>query len=141
MAENWSDQLKKLTTKGGQDLGKVCRAIKIELFSETSALTRVGNPKNWKSKPPKGYVGGRLRGNWQIQENTKPTGEIARIDPQGTAVDAEINAKASASGVTYFVNNLRYAKKYEELDAMVGRSVARARHIVDEQVKKIVGKT
>ena len=69
---SWSNDLKKLTTKGGKDLGKLARTIKIELFSGVVEDTRVDT--------------GRLKGNWQIQENAKASGEVDTEDntPKGT---------------------------------------------------------
>ena len=118
---DWAAQVRKLAEKGGQDLGRFCQGLKVELFSGVSSDTRV--------------VSGRLRGNWQTQESTKPSGTLDRLDPNGILVEAEINQTASTDGVTYFVNNLPYAKKMEELDAMVGRNVARLRLIVKEGAK------
>lgn len=132
---DWSAQIKRLSEKGKHDIKQLCRTVKVEIFSGIVSDTRVGNPSAWKTPAPKGYVGGRLRGNWQIQETTKPQKEIARLDPSGAQVNAEIQAVSSGDGVTYFVNHLPYAKKWEEEDAMVGRNVARVRQIV----KKLAG--
>lgn len=118
---DWAAQIKALSEKGKHDINQLCRAVKIELFSGVSNDTRVDT--------------GRLRGNWQIQETTKPEKEISRLDPSGSSVNADIQSTASGDGVTYFVNHLPYAKKWEEEDAMVGRNVARLRQIV----KKISG--
>jgi len=120
---SWADDLRRLADKGGYDLGELARAVKIELFSGTSLDTRVDT--------------GRLRGNWQIQESTIPSGTLKRLDPTGAQVSSEIVAKSSRDGVTYFVNNLPYAKKFEELDAMVARNVARVRHNVKEQIRDL----
>lgn len=120
---SWANDIRRLAKKGGHDLGELCRATKVELFSGVTADTRVDT--------------GRLRGNWQTQEGRKPSGAIERTDKTGASVNAEINATASKDGVTYFVNNLPYAKKWEEEDAMVGRNVARVRQIVRALAAKI----
>jgi len=120
---SWAADLERLASKGGKDLGKLAMAIKIELFSGIVEQTRVDT--------------GRLKGNWQIQEN-KPTGNILdRKDPSGSAVTSEINKGASGDGLTYFTNHLPYAKTYENIDGMVGRSVARVRQIVKDEVKAL----
>lgn len=134
---SWAAKLKTIADKGKVDLGELCKSVKIELFSGVVSDTRVGNPSAWKSPPPPGYVGGRLRGNWQTQETIKPSGQIDRIDPTGSAVQAEIEATASADGVTYFVNNLPYAKVWEEEDAMVARNVARVYQIVTKKAREL----
>ena len=45
-----------------QVIDKVC----IDLLTSIVLRTPVGNPSLWKNPPPKGYVGGRLRGNWNV---------------------------------------------------------------------------
>lgn len=88
----------------------------LKLFAAVIKDTPVGNPDNWKSPPPRGYVGGRLRGNWQTNvgspnlDNTRPpearNTAIARIslirDPQNKMED-----------VIYFTNNMPYAQRIE----------------------------
>lgn len=137
MAADWSAQLEKLAKQGERDLGELCKAVKIELFSGIVSDTRVGDPSTWQSAPPPGYTGGRLRGNWQIQENTPASGELERIDKDGSVVQAEIESKSSSDGTTYFVNNLPYAKTYEEKDAMIGRNVTRVGQILKRKVREI----
>ena len=39
--------------------------IHIQLSNELIAASAVGNPSLWESPPPKGYAGGRFKGNWQ----------------------------------------------------------------------------
>lgn len=62
-------------------------------------------------RKPKGYVGGHFRANWQFG-TTPPTEELDAIDPKGDdTVDALKSAIADtgAGGVTYLVNNCKYA--------------------------------
>jgi hypothetical protein len=122
---SWANDLKRLTTKGGKDLGELTKAIKIEMFSGVVSDTRVKT--------------GRLKGNWQIQENRPASGTLDRTDKTGSKVNAEINAGATESGLTYFVNNLPYAQVYEEEDAMVARNIARVKQNIKYMAKKIKG--
>jgi hypothetical protein len=136
---SWSKDLERLTTKGGHDLGTLAKAVKIEMFSGITRDTRVGDAAFWKSKPPEEYVGGRLRGNWQIQESSPASGELDRIDKTGDKVKAEILKGATKNGKTFFVNNLPYAKIFEEKDAMVRKNVIRVMQNVKSMAKKIKG--
>jgi len=122
---SWANDLKRLTTKGGKDLGELAQAVKIEMFSGIVSDTRVDT--------------GRLKSNWQIQENSPASGELDRLDPTGAAVNSEINAKATKDGTTYFVNNLPYAVVYEEKDAMVRRNILRVKQNIKNMARKIKG--
>lgn len=121
----WADDLKKLTDKGSQNLAELCKSIKVEIFSGVVSDTRVDT--------------GRLRGNWQIQENSPATGEIERLDKSGSIINKEIDQKSTADGLTYFVNNLPYAKLYEEKDAMVARNIVRVKSNVSDMARKVKG--
>lgn len=123
MAENWAKKLEKLAKVGGHDLGRLAKAVKIELFSGVVYDTRVRE--------------GRLRGNWQIQENAPTTEPIERKDKTGTVVVEDIFKGSTEDGKTYFVNNLPYAKVWEEKDAMIGRNVIRIKKNIRAQIKKI----
>lgn len=125
MAADWSAQLEKLAKKGGEDLGELCKAVKIELFSGVVSDTRVAT--------------GRLRGNWQIQQNTPASGELERTDKTGATVNSEIASQSTEDGVTFFVNNLPYAKVWEERDAMIGRNVAIVGQILKRKAREIKG--
>ena len=67
---------------------------------------------------PKGYTGGRFRGNWQIGFDSAPEGETDRIDKSGAETLAAGGAmlaqfKAANNSVIYFVNNVPYAVRLE----------------------------
>ena len=120
---SWANDLNRLTKKGGEDLGELCKTIKIAMFSSVLKRTRVDT--------------GRLRGNWQIQENSPAKGELDRLDKDGDAVMAEINAKSTAKGNTFFVNNLPYAKVYEEKDAMIATSITKVKNNISKMARDI----
>jgi len=46
-------------------VAEVTRAISLAALRGVILKTPVGNPDLWKSKPPKGYVGGQFRSFWQ----------------------------------------------------------------------------
>jgi len=120
---SWANDLKKLTDKGGHDLGELARAVKIEAFSGIVSDTRVDT--------------GRLRGNWQIQDGSPASGELERTDKSGATVNSEIERGATEDGQTFFVNNLPYAAVYEEEDAMVGRNARRVKQNIKKMAKKL----
>lgn len=120
---SWANDLNKLCTKGGLDLGLLSTAIKVEVFSGIVSDTRVKT--------------GRLRGNWQITEQEAAQGEVERLDKDGSVVADEIVKNASSDGLTYFVNNLPYAAKFEDEDGMVNTNIAKIKNVVKEQAAKI----
>jgi len=122
---SWAADLQRLTTKGGRDLGQLCKEIKIELFSGVVSDTRVQF--------------GMLRGNWQIQENMPSVGTLDRLDPTGEIVQKEIKEKSTKDGLTYFTNNLPYARVYEEKDAMVATNVIKIKQVVKELAAEVKG--
>lgn len=64
-----------------------------------------------------GYVGGRFRGNWQVTFDTKATGQLERIDPQGdstkSAASQVVLGFTSEVGTIWAVNNLPYGPRLE----------------------------
>jgi len=66
---------------------------------------------------PDGYVGGRFRGNWQVTFDTKATGQLERIDPQGdstkSAASQVVLGFTSEVGTIWAVNNLPYGPRLE----------------------------
>ena len=93
---------------------KRVRAITTELFSSVILGSPVGDPALWKHKPPKGYVGGHFRGNWQTTQGVPNLTETPRIDPTGALAIAESREMMGGAGtVTFMANSLPYAQRLE----------------------------
>lgn len=127
--------LDRLAATVGAEVGQVVRAIKISLFNGVIRDTRVGDPAAWKNPAPAGYVGGRLRGNWQTTVGAPAETEIDRIDASGAGPMADVSARVTADNVDFLTNNLPYAEVWEERDAMVARNVARIERNVREAAR------
>jgi len=126
----------KVAAKGDELVGNVV----VEMARRLDLRSPVGNPSLWKNPAPKGYVGGRFRGNWQLGVGGIPSGETGRIDPAGEvtigAIVGEI-PEHPAGQVFYLANNVPYAEEIEKghstqapsgllnLTAMEGPSIAR----------------
>lgn len=112
----------------GAGIAELHQVAVIKLFTRVILQTPVGNPDNWKSlykdsdgkawESPEGYVGGRLRGNWQVSSNAPASGELEIIDPEGNKTVA--NVKQYILGLdfkddfnVYLTNNLPYAYRIE----------------------------
>lgn len=114
---NFSKQIRAFTDKANKNASLVFRLSALNLFSDVIMTSIVGEPGLWKSKPPKGYTGGRYRMNWQASINSPAVGELDATDKTGS------KAIAGATGVTsnarigqriYLVNNLPYAQGIED---------------------------
>lgn len=110
-------QLQQFRDKVGDRADDAVGLIVVRAAAEIDSRSPVGDAKYWQSPPPKGYVGGRFRGNWQLGVNVRPGGELSRIDPTGSATQGEIVAaipESAAGNVYYITNNLPYANRLEE---------------------------
>lgn len=101
-------------TKG--DLDQVTRYALTAIDKRIMFRSPVGDAKFWQHAPPKGYVGGRFRGNWQMSISAPAGGVLNTIDPSGSATlgaHASVVAIAKAGQVFYLMNNLPYAQRIE----------------------------
>lgn len=90
----------------------VIRKVSIDLLTATVLRTPAGNPDLWASKPPKGYVGGRLRASWFVSLVTADTSTSDAIDNTGSATinrgAAVIQGRTGEQDI-YLTNSLPYA--------------------------------
>ena len=103
--------------KTKDDTDKVVRYCLASIDGRLVSRSPVGDAKYWKHAPPKGYVGGRFRGNWQMSVGSPATGALNIIDQDGKATiaaHAGVVAAAKAGEVFYLMNNLPYASRIEK---------------------------
>lgn len=99
----------RFSEKAEKAVDKTVRAITFALFREVIRRTPVGT-----SDTSRGYIGGRLKGNWQASVGAPATGTVERIDGSGTRTVADMSAAIGGWGsVTYLANNLPYAHRIE----------------------------
>lgn len=122
------------------------RSVLIRLGRSLVLKSPVGNPTLWKSPPPKGYVGGRFRANWQMAAGAMPDGVIDSIDPSGGATIGKLTSGAATvaiGGTIFLTNNLPYAKRIEyghstqSPAGVVGLTVAEFSSIVGAAVREV----
>jgi hypothetical protein len=115
-SETFALSLAAFAKKAPEQARTVMRSVSIDLLTATVLRTPVGNPDLWKSKPPKGYVGGRLRANWTVSLGAPDPTTTDAIDKSGEgtigAGTATINA-ADGSQAIYMTNSLPYALPIE----------------------------
>lgn len=95
---------------------EVTKKLTLDALRGVVRKSPVGNPSLWKSKPPKGYVGGQFRGAWQTSVGTPATAQSGQ--PTSNRIDVESQATAALAtlepyGVAYIVNGLPYAERLE----------------------------
>ena len=105
-------------------MDKQTRFITLQLFSSVINGTPVGNRDVWvvnikrkeRNLPPvpKGYVGGRLRNNWNTSVGAPDLSANNPPDASGSAsIDGVIAHMGGAGKVTYMANALPYAEVIE----------------------------
>jgi len=120
-----------------------------QVWREQAGKKRVSGKtlsRKFKSKAPKGYVGGRFRGNWQYGNNRKPVGDLPDIDSSGASSMGRIETGVSTSppfAVHYITNNLPYAMALERghssqaPQGIVGLVALEVNGIADSALEKI----
>jgi hypothetical protein len=114
---SFGKDVKKFNKKVEKTATKIFRGTALELFVRIIKRTPVGNPSLWASGAPAGYVGGRLRGNWQVDINKSPDEQLDTIDASGTAPIANAATKmqrAKLGDTIHITNNLDYAEAVED---------------------------
>jgi hypothetical protein len=122
-------------------------AVLLKLFGAVIKDTPVGNPDLWKSKPPPGYVGGRLRGNWQTNIGSPDLSTDSPIDKSGGATIGRVFKELTPSkmeDVIFFTNNLPYAEKVEfeghstqSPAGMMRKNVTRFANLINAEARKV----
>lgn len=108
--------ISKWVEKSKGDLDKAVRYVLIAIPTNIIKRNPVGDAIYWKSKPPRGYVGGRSRANWQYGNNVAPGGEINAVDKSGSATIARLTGQINSSptaAIHWFANNLDYIQALE----------------------------
>lgn len=138
--------LQKFAEKTKDKANDAVGSIVVRIAQELDKRSPVGDATYWKNPPPKGYIGGRFRGNWQLGVGTIPAGETGRIDTGGGATVSAIIAGVpeDAAGKVYFLaNNVPYANRLESgwsrqaPQGVVGLTAVMFQQIVDEAVEAL----
>jgi hypothetical protein len=109
--ETFALQLKAFAEKAQGNARTVVRKVSQDTLASVVMKTPVGNPSLWKHPAPKGYVGGRLRANWNVSLSVPDESTSEARDKAGASTVARGAAKID--GYTgediYVVNSLPYA--------------------------------
>jgi hypothetical protein len=139
--------INKFCTKTKEQLDQACRKTVLEIGASLVQKSPVGNPDLWKRPAPKGYVGGRFRGNWAVGINNIPTTVFDIIDKSGAASIQRITEGAQQGkrgDVFYIANSLPYAEELEDghsktqaPNGIVGPTVAEFERFIAKAVHEV----
>lgn len=135
MAKSFGAQLKAFAEKTGEKLEDVDVAFKLSVFNRAVRYTRVADPSTWK-RPDPDYLGGTMRGNWQVTTGAPAPAFLEGVRNQAQALPSGEAAKIQPFSSTFLTNNTPYVRVWEERDAMVGRAIADARRALAEAVRQ-----
>lgn len=136
--------LQKFAEKTKDRADDVVGTIVVRVADEIDKRSPVGDTTYWKSTPPKGYVGGHFRANWQLGVNARPSGEIPGVDFSAAVEQARAAIPEQAAGhIFWLVNNVPYANRIEDgwahkaPQGIVGLTVTMFQSIVNEAVEAL----
>ena len=140
----FAEDIEKFAEKSKTRPEELRKAATITLFDAVIKDTPVGNPKNWKSPAPAGYVGGRLRANWQITASRPSQGTR---DSTTALTEAQVRSKVNAISPfndMVMTNNLPYAGRVEydgwaikAPQGMVRHNIARFKKNVEKELRRL----
>lgn len=116
MADTFALSLAAFAAKAPDKARAVVRKVAIDTLSRVVLRTPVGNPQMWKSKPPAGYVGGRLRANWNTSIGAPSLTVTAKRDAAGEATIQRgrgVIAASDGEQPIYIMNSLPYVREIE----------------------------
>ena len=116
MTGTFALDLKKFAEKAGKRADDVVGNVVVRVAQELDRRSPVGDASYWKNPPPKGYIGGHFRANWQLGVGERPMNEIPGADPDGSRTVGAILAEIpeQAAGKLYWLsNNAPYAQRLE----------------------------
>jgi hypothetical protein len=140
---SFEDDVRKWADKSIARVTIARKKIAFDVFTRVVIRTPVGNPRYWKIFR-KGYVGGRLRANWQCSIGTPADGVQDTVDqsrPMRSIASSLGHLKPDSDASIFLNNNLPYAKPVEDgwskqaPSGMVGITVAEFQGIVQEAVR------
>lgn len=114
---SFSLDLQRFAEKAKDKADDLVGNIVVRVAAELDRRSPVGDAVYWKSKPPKGYIGGHFRANWQLGVNVRPSGELPGVDTTGSVALPRIMAAIpdEASGKVFWIaNNVPYSLRIEQ---------------------------
>jgi hypothetical protein len=110
---NFGNKVEEFAKEAMEKTARKRTGIIMALLGDIISDTPVGNPKNWRSGGSSdGYVGGRLRTNWQTTTDGYANGVIEGVDLNRPMRQVMSTVRNNFDTI-YFANNLPYAGRIE----------------------------
>lgn len=154
--------IQQFADKTNKRITRLKRAVGLKLFAAVIQSTPVGNPRYWRVNAgkngdddgsnnfvmPAGYVGGRLRANWNFSTGHMDKATTDNVDASGGPTAkrmTDLLKAADPEADFYLTNSLPYAHRIEfdgwshtqAPQGMVRLNVTRFQQLVDEELRKI----
>lgn len=106
--------LRRFVEKANANAHTVVTKFSQDILARVVNRTPVGDPSRWKSKPPAGYVGGRLRANWNVSLGSPDYSTNQPPSASGTAFARGAAVIATWQGQDiYLMNSMPYVREIE----------------------------
>lgn len=147
MAGKFSLDLSKFVQKAKGNARAVVRKVVLDAGTSIVMKTPVGDPANWATPAPEGYVGGRARGSWQYAQGGPSTVEPGTVDKSGQVAIQRIAAGVSSGDAAeqhFITSTVPYIRRLEyeawskqAPEGMVRLTVEEYGRFVDNAVKEL----
>jgi len=113
VANTFALDLSRFAAKASAAPATVTRKVSLDLLAKVVLRTPVGNPDTWQNPAPAGYVGGRLRANWNTSIGRADVS--TSTETANTAVTRGTARLSRFDGVQdiYIMNSLPYVRRIE----------------------------
>ena len=119
-------QLQMFAQKTGATLADVDVGFKLSLLERVVRNTRVADPATWK-RPDPSYLGGTMRGNWQITSGAPASGPELPTRNTSLSPDPSEVAKIQPFSKTFLTNTTSYFPVWNEVDGTIPKAISNAR--------------
>lgn len=130
MIELNANSIKMIARKIDKSVGEVVKLIGIKAWTSLVFKTPVGNPSLWKSKAPKGYVGGQAKFSWNMQYKRADTAQPVNWN-SGVPNTPNINVRNDYSPL-FVTSSIPYMEKLEE-----GKHSTQGGHMIKRTVGQL----
>ena len=142
MAKSFSEQISMFAEQTEKTIDEVVVDYVIGITARITEATPVGEPSEWKSKAPPGYVGGTARANWIPSIGSAETSPIESTDKERPKTLVRALGQRISGNLFYLTNNVPYIERLEygwsdqAPKGMMRTTLRSARKLLNDSVNK-----